>query len=128
MTESEFQIDGWDEQPIDDVEPKLTRTTVSKTFTGDLTGTSQMVYAMIYDNDGNAMLTALERIDATIGERTGQLVLRHTGGFADGAATADIEVLAQHGTGDFAGVTGTGSMRADPAGTMTLDLDLTQNP
>ena len=57
-------------------------------------------------------MTALERIDATIGDKTGTLVLRHVGGFANGAATADIEVLADFGSGDFAGVTGSGTMIA----------------
>lgn len=123
MIESDFEIQTWDEQPVDDADPKLTHTSVTKSFSGDLNGTSHMNYVMIYDDDGNAAVTAIERIDATIGDRTGCLVLRHTGGFSDGAATADIEVLAEYGTGDFAGVTGTGTMRADPSGTMTLNLD-----
>ncbi|CAN5770042.1 hypothetical protein BH24ACT5_BH24ACT5_16780 [soil metagenome] len=79
---------------------------------------------MVYGDGGAAALAAIERIDATVGEREGALVLRHVGGFEDGAATADIEVLADFGTGDFAGVTGRGSMRADPGGTMELDIDL----
>ena len=122
MIEAEFEVTGWDEQPVDGAEPKITHTSVTKTFTGQLEGTSQLDYVMVYGNDGAAALTALERIDARIGQRAGCLVLRHVGGFADGAATADIEVLAEFGTGDFAGVQGTGSMRADPAGSMRLEL------
>lgn len=123
MIEAEFEVTGWDEKPVDDAQPKITHTSVTKTFTGQLEGTSQLSYLMVYGDDGAAALTALERIDARVGERSGCLVLRHVGGFADGAATADIEVLADFGTGDFAGVAGVGSMRADPAGSMRLELD-----
>ena len=123
MIESTFDVTGWDESPVDDTQPKITQTSVTKSFAGDLEGSSQMNYVMVYDDDGSAGLVALERIDATIGDRSGCILLRHVGQFADGAATADIEVLPEFGTGDFAGVSGTGTMRADPSGTMSLDLD-----
>ena len=57
----------------------------------------------------------------TFGGKSGSLVLQHVGGYADGAATAELTVLS--GTGDLADAAGTGDFRADPAGSITLDLD-----
>jgi hypothetical protein len=48
-------------------------------------------------------------------------VLQHVGKYADGAATAALTVLS--GTGDLAEAAGTGDFRADPAGSITIDLD-----
>jgi hypothetical protein len=95
----------------------------AKTFSGDIEGPSTIAYTMAYGRDGTACVVGVERLAATIGERTGTLLLRHVGGFAEGAATATIEIVGDHGTGDFATVGGSGTMRADPAGIMKLSLD-----
>ncbi len=45
----------------------------------------------------------------------------HDGEFADGVATAVLRIVS--GTGELAGATGAGKFRADPAGSLLLDLD-----
>ncbi|MGZ8813474.1 MAG: DUF3224 domain-containing protein [Mycobacterium sp.] len=45
----------------------------------------------------------------------------HDGEFADGVATADLRIVS--GTGELTGATGAGKFRADPAGSLLLDLD-----
>lgn len=123
MIEATFEIDDWNEDPVDDSSPKLTETIATKRFSGDIDGTSTIGYTMVYGENGTAVVVGIERVEATIGDRSGTLVLRHVGQFADGAATADITVMAEYGAGDFAGVTGSGAMRADPDGSMSLELD-----
>jgi hypothetical protein len=119
-----FDIADWDEHAFDvhAGTAKLTRAKVAKTYTGDLTGSSTTEWLMAYEADGNATFVGLERIDATVAGRSGTLVLRHVGAFADGAATADLTVVAGAGSGDLAATTGTGHFRADPAGKVTLEL------
>ena len=117
-----FAIDGWDEAPVDDRTPKITNAHVQKTFSGDITGTSQMEYVMSYAEDGTASVVGLERLTCEIGDREGTIVIRHVGGFDGGAATADLLVVPEAGSGDFEGVSGNGTMKADPSGSMTLDL------
>jgi hypothetical protein len=45
----------------------------------------------------------------------------HDGAFEGGAATATLRVVS--GTDELAGASGSGKFRADPAGSLTLDLD-----
>jgi hypothetical protein len=74
--------------------PKLTDARVTKTYTGDIEGTSITRWLMAYAGDGSATFVGLERIDATIGGHHGSLVV----------------------------ATGTGTFTADPAGKICLDL------
>jgi hypothetical protein len=63
----------------------------------------------------------VEHITGTVGGRRGGVVLMHDGEYADGVATAILRIVS--GTGELTGATGSGKFRADPAGTLLLDLD-----
>ena len=76
---------------------------------------------MAYAPDKTATYVGIERIKGTVGGKHGSLVLLHDGAFADGAATATLRVVS--GTDELAQAAGTGKFRADPAGSMTLELD-----
>ena len=116
--EARFEIANWDETPFDDTEsPKLTEALVSKKYSGDIEGTSTTKWLMAYAPDKTAAYVGIERIDATVGDKRGSLVLLHEGG----VATATLRIVS--GTDELTGATGTGKFRADPAGSITLDLD-----
>lgn len=116
-----FEIAGWDEQPFLEWEGgKLTRASVSTKYAGGIEGESVLEYLMSYGPDGAVSYVAMERVDATVDGRSGGLVLRHVGTFADGAANSELTVVG--GSGDFAGAGGTGTMVADPGGRVSLDL------
>ena len=95
---------------------KLTRATVKKSYSGDVSGTSVTQWLMAYASDGTATFVGLERIDGTIttsegtssagGTLTGTLVLQHVGTFRDGARQADLTVIDGSSGGDFVGTTG----------------------
>ena len=120
--EARFEIAKWDETPLDDTEsPKLTEALVSKKYSGDIDGTSTTKWLMAYAPDKTATYVGIERIDGTVGKKRGSLVLLHDGAFEDGVATATLRIVS--GTDDLAGATGTGKFRADPAGSISLDLD-----
>ena len=59
-----FALKGWDEKPYGEGEdlPKLTRATVTKTYTGDIAGEGQIEYLMMYRSDGSATFVGLEPI------------------------------------------------------------------
>lgn len=120
---AQFEIGSWDEQPFDEGDglAKLTHAVVEKTYSGDLEATSVTQWLMAYQPDETAAFVGIERIRGTFGGKSGSLVLRHVGRFADGAATAELTVLS--GTGDLIDAAGTGDFRADPAGSITLELD-----
>ena len=121
--EARFEVTNWDETPFDDGVgvSKLTEALVGKKYSGDIDGTSTTKWLMAYSPDKTANYVGIERIKGTVGGKRGSLVLLHDGTFADGAATATLRVVS--GTDELAGATGGGKFRADPAGSVTLDLD-----
>ncbi len=64
----------------------------------------------------------LERIKGTVGGKHGSLVLQHVGTFQDGAAKARLAVVS--GTNELTSASGSGDFLANPAGSITLDLNL----
>ena len=118
-----FEIQGWDEQPMDEAigVAKLTKASVAKNYTGDVEGTSATEWLMAYHPDKSAVFVGLERIKGSVGGRHGSLVLQHVGTFEDGAAKATLTVVS--GTDELKGATGSGQLVADPGGHISLQMD-----
>jgi len=106
-----FAIKSWDEKPYSEGEdlPRLTRATVTKTYTGDIAGEAQVDYLMMYRGDGSAAFVGLERVVGRIGSKTGSFVLRRTGVFEDGQAKESYSVIPGSATGELSGLRGEGS-------------------
>jgi hypothetical protein len=124
-----FAIKSWDEKPYSEGHdlPKLTRASVSKTFTGDLEGEGAVEYLMMYRSDGTAAFVGLERIVGRIGGKSGSFVLQRTGTFEGGEAKESYTVVPGSGTGELAGLRGNGSSAVghgmEHPFTLTYDLD-----
>jgi len=121
--EARFEIASWDETPFEDGDEatKLTEALVTKRYEGDIQGTSTTKWLMAYAPDKSALFVGIEHIGGTIGGKHGGIVLIHDGEYRDGVAAAELRVAS--GTEELIEVAGTGKFRADPAGSMTLDLD-----
>jgi Protein of unknown function (DUF3224) len=119
-----FEITSWDETPFDDAPgvAKLTEALVSKTYRGDIEGTSTTKWLMAYAPDKTATFVGLERIKGTIAGKHGSIVLQHTGRFENGSADARLAVVS--GTNELRSVSGSGTFKADPGGSITLTLDV----
>jgi hypothetical protein len=106
-----FAIKSWDEKPYSEGEdqPKLTRASVTKTYTGDIEGDAQVEYLMVYRRDGSAAFVGLERVVGRIGGKTGSFVLQRTGVFEGGQAKESYFVIPGSATGDLLGLAGDGS-------------------
>jgi Protein of unknown function (DUF3224) len=121
--EARFEIASWDETPFEggDDATKLTEALVSKRYEGDIEGTSTTKWLLAYAADKSAQFVGVEHIMGTIGGKKGSIVLLHEGGYRDGVASGRLSVAS--GTKELANATGSGKFLADPAGSMTLDLD-----
>ena len=123
-----FAIKNWDEMPYSEGEgmPKLTRASVTKTFTGDLEGEGQVEYLMMYRSDGSATFVGLERIVGRIGGKTGTFVLQRSGAFEGGEAKESYSVVPGSGTGELVGLRGDGrsSVGHGMEHPFTLDYEL----
>jgi hypothetical protein len=118
-----FEVKSWDENPFDDLEtPKVTRAVVSKSYAGDIDGSSTTEWLMAYAEDGDATFVGLERFTGRIDGKEGTLVLRHVGSYADGAAQADLAVIEGASSGELRSASGEGAFLADPNGSVSLVL------
>ena len=99
-----FAITSWDEKPYSEGPdlPKLTRATVTRTFTGDIEGDGHVEYLMMYRSDGSATFLGL-------GRKAGPYVLQTTVTFASGQANETYAVIAGSGTGELNGLVGEGT-------------------
>ncbi|MFN7943424.1 MAG: DUF3224 domain-containing protein [Thermoanaerobaculia bacterium] len=106
-----FAISSWDEKPYSEGPdlPKLTRATVTKTFTGELVGEGRVDYLMVYRSDGSAAFVGMERVVGSLAGRAGSFVLQRSGVFEDGVAKESYVVVAGSGTGELRGLRGEGT-------------------
>jgi Protein of unknown function (DUF3224) len=105
-----FAIKSWDEKPYHEGQdqPKLTRASVTKSFTGEIEGEGQVEYLMMYRSDGSASFVGLERFVGRIGARAGTFVLQRSGVFEDGQAKESYAVIPGSATGELRGLRGEG--------------------
>ena len=108
---SRFAIQSWEEKPYSEGQdlPKLTRATVRKTFTGDLSGEGHVEYLMMYRSDGSATFVGLERVVGSLAGKAGSFVLERAGVFENGVAKESYSVIPGSGTGELLGLRGEGS-------------------
>jgi hypothetical protein len=122
-----FTIKAWNEAAYNEMPgaPKLTRTSVTKAYQGDLTGEGKLEYLMMYRDDGSATIIGLERVVGTIGGRSGSFVLQHSGTFERGIATVKLSVVPGSGTDRLRGLKGEGQFAVghEPPYKMALDYD-----
>jgi hypothetical protein len=128
---SAFTITGWEPTTIDDRDGvSLTRTKVTKTFTGDLEGTSVAELLMAGAPNDSAAYVGFERIEGKLNRRSGSFVLHHNAVSAHGEQSATWTILADSGTGDLQDISGAAQIVIDADGghTLVLDYDLTSGP
>jgi hypothetical protein len=106
-----FTITNWDEKPYSEGQdlPRLTRASVTKTFTGDIEGEGRVEYLMMYRSDGSATFVGLERVVGRIEGKSGTFVLQRTGVFESGQAKESYSVIPASATGELRGLQGDGS-------------------
>src|ERR1700748_3166133 len=115
--EGTFNLDRFDaEDPYDDHDGvKLSRAHISKTFTGDLAGTSETDLITV-SAENPAAYVAIERFDGTVHGRKGSFVLSHEAGAKDGAPWMTWKIVESSGTGGLAGLRGAGEIIVGPGG------------
>jgi Protein of unknown function (DUF3224) len=106
-----FTVASWSETLVTDIDGEGTtagdlyypnrgvnRAEVGYTYTGDIEGTSTMVYLIAYKADAAPVL-GLERFEGSIGGHEGTCVFRHVGTQDSGSVSARVEVVPGMGTG-----------------------------
>lgn len=110
--------------------PTMLTGSVTDHYTGDIEGTGSMQTLIMMLPEGRSAFVGLERIEGRIGGREGGLAVRINGGTRSGHAEAELTVVEGSGTGELAGVTGSGRYVCDNPGpdghsdvSLTLSFD-----
>ena len=129
--ETKLKIGSWDEKPYRELPDgrKFTRADVTlsvadKEIEAEATSESLTYYAA----DGTATYVGLMHIDGKLGGRSGSFVLHNVGRYDGTEASGRFEIVPGSGTGELAGISGSGSSvstHADyPNMPLTLDYEL----
>jgi hypothetical protein len=126
--EGTSSVTAWNESTYQELDgkAKLTRATVTFSFSGDLAGEGSWDALMYYRSDGTAVFTGLQWVTGQIGGREGTFVLQADGSFAEGEARSRWQIVDGSGTGGLATLRGSGVAIAtsEPPGTFSLDYEL----
>ncbi|MDZ7588185.1 MAG: DUF3224 domain-containing protein [Parasphingorhabdus sp.] len=95
-------------KPVSEPDESPMRMALSKTFSGDLTGTStgQMMAGGIEEN-GARVYVALETITGTLDGKTGSFIAAHRGTMTKSGQELSILIVPDSGTGELQGIAGT---------------------
>ncbi len=122
-----FTVASWQEDTYAELggKEKITKAQMGFRLTGDLTGDLVSDTFMYYREDGTAEYTGLQRFSGEIGGRSGTCVMVADGGYDGAEARSSWRVIPGSGTGELAGLTGSGSSvaSAEPPGSYSLDYD-----
>ncbi len=122
-----FTIDSWDSQPYDEAEgATLSRVHLTKTFDGDLLGTSTTdIITAVAQVEGSAAYAGFERFTGSVHGRKGTFVLHHTATADAGGSSLSWTILPDSGTGELSGIRGGGQIvNNDGAHSFWLDYEL----
>ena len=96
-------------QPQQDAlaEVGIQRLSIDKTFEGPLSATSRgQMLSFMSETKGSAGYVAMERVTGTLEGRSGSFTLQHSGKMVRGAPSLDLTVVADSGTGELKGLSG----------------------
>ncbi|WP_433431536.1 DUF3224 domain-containing protein [Nonomuraea sp. CA-141351] len=123
-----FDTAGWDAKPPFEERDGVSfgLVTMSKTFHGDLTGTS-VVYLLVASTEveDSRAYVAMERIEGTLGGRSGAFVVQHNAVSDRGRQSLTVSVVPDSGTGDLRGLRGEMAIVITPDGGHSYTFDFT---
>ena len=120
-----FEIESWDEQPYEEQDgTRLTRTRLTKTFSGDVEGESAAELLMAYGSEeGSAAYVGLERVTGSVHGRPGSFVLHHGATMKRGEGEARLSAVSGSATCELRGPRGGGCVAVAPEGGRSFTLD-----
>lgn len=115
MNENTFTMKSWDERVISgaDDSPRYAHARAVFDYSGIIQGTSTCDYLLYYAGAGyeseEQTGPGLERIEGSVGGRTGSFVIRHEATYGPDGIRLAFSVVAGSGTGELTGLSGSGT-------------------
>jgi hypothetical protein len=118
-----IQHNNWDEKPYHEAATqKSTTAIVDIVFDGDLTGTGLSRALMQYPDAETCHYAGYILVTGTLAGKSGGFILCELGTWADGVARSSWQIVDKSGTGELAGISGTGSYAATHDKTVHYEL------
>jgi len=103
--------------------PVLAKIHVEESFSGDISGDGVVEFLQAARADGSASFVGIERITGTVAGGNGTFLLQDAGTVQDNIVSGDWFVIPGSGTGQLAGLRGTGGFRANLGEGAQVHLD-----
>ncbi|WP_053852254.1 DUF3224 domain-containing protein [Streptomyces sp. NRRL B-24085] len=99
--------------------------TMEKRFEGEIAGRSATLFTAAYDQEsGVGTYVAMESFEGSVHGRSGAFNFAHSATTSGSDRTAEFfTIVPSSGTGDLAGISGTGGLTVDADGTHRIRLD-----
>jgi hypothetical protein len=110
ITVHKYEPAAYDEQASG---PVLAIIHVEESFSGDISGDGTVQFLQAAKADGTASFVGIERVTGTIAGRKGTFLLQDAGIVDNGIVSGNWSVIPGSGTGELAGLRGTGGFRAN---------------
>ena len=103
-----FQITNWQESVTQSFDhgAKLSNALVNQSYSGDITGSSEVHYQLSYESTGDACFNGFEFITGNLGDAPCQLTLRHQGNFEQGVAKSQFVIISSTTHAELLGLSG----------------------
>lgn len=103
-----FQITNWKESVTTSFEQgaKLSKALLSQTYSGDITGSSEVHYQLNYETTGNACFNGFEFITGVLSDAPCQFTLKHYGTFEKGVAKSQFVIISSATHPELLGLSG----------------------
>jgi hypothetical protein len=119
----EFTVTGGEEEAYSERGPgKLTRARGTQDFSGDIEGRGRVEWLMCYLENGTAEYVGLQEVEGRLDGRKGSFVATARGRFDGSRSEGRWALVAGSGTGELAGISGTGGFKAGPGPQATYQL------
>jgi formylmethanofuran dehydrogenase subunit C len=102
---------------------KLTKANGTQTFSGDIEGEGSVEWLMCYSPEGGAHYVGLQRVEGSLGGRSGSFVIEAAGSFDGKQSTGTWRIIAGSGSGELTSLTGEGSFEAPGGPTASYSLE-----
>jgi hypothetical protein len=109
--DTKLKIESWDEKPYREFDDGRKFTKADVVLGGDDQGIEKATFEslMYYGPDGSATYLSLMEVTGALDGRSGSFVLEGRGTYDGGTASGSYTVVEGSGTGELAGITGSGS-------------------
>jgi hypothetical protein len=101
----------------------VTKIHVEETFSGDIEGEGVATFLQAARGDGSASFVGIERVTGTLAGKQGSFLLQDSGTVEGEIVSGEWFVVPGSGTGDLAGLRGTGGFRAKLGEGAQIHLD-----